>query len=310
MHLFGKKPKQQRSPAAPKAAFTLIELLVVIAIIAILAAMLLPALNKAKQKGTGAACISNERQLALGFVMYSDDNNNTIIGTLNMSIPQLGGGSHKMDGGGYWPWTDGPANGNPTLKNIQTSIAMTPMFVYCKNVGAYHCPGDFRSQLHAEGSTGWAWDSYSKPDGMNGEGFGRTGVTPAKKIADLKQPSRFLTFVEDGDPRGNHSEGTWDISVDPDGGAPGNPGGIDDVSVFHNNAGSMAFADGHAIIHKWLDAQTIDHNKRAANGENVSHNTGDSMPNGGRDAKFMAGSYAYSTSATSNRPWPPLWLSP
>ena len=101
------------SPAARRvkpAGFTLIELLVVIAIIAILAAMLLPALSAARARARAATCLSNQKQLANGVMMYLGDNN-------GYYIPSFLGDSSDYEG-----WA------HHTYKN------------YMNDPNVYHCP--------------------------------------------------------------------------------------------------------------------------------------------------------------------------
>src|SRR5689334_20860723 len=73
------QPVPQRPVRRDRDGFTLIEILVVIAIVAILAAMLLPALDKARQRGKAISCLNNLKQLVIASHLYAADNGGLLV---------------------------------------------------------------------------------------------------------------------------------------------------------------------------------------------------------------------------------------
>ena len=102
-----------------KSAFTLIELLVVIAIIAILAALLLPA-STGGRPGYNVRCLSNQKQIAIGFTMWKADNN----GQFPWQVSATNRGTMEYGSRGY------------AAPNFQI------LSNYCKWPNVFVCPSD------------------------------------------------------------------------------------------------------------------------------------------------------------------------
>lgn len=235
--------KPRRTVLSASFAFTLIELLVVVAVIAILAALLLPALQSAKAKAANARCLSNLKQVMVGWVLYADDYN-------QMMVPNAAG--NTVTG---FCWVD-PMYMDWDLSDANTNIDLLKQGLLApflnQGVGVYKCPADkvparngtrIRS-ISMNGQMGQAPD----PNGTTAPNY-NLGYRVYKKTTDILAPPPALAWVFADEHPGRINDGYSQVTMRV-------PVWVDYPASYHNGGGGFSFADGHVEIHRWLDPET------------------------------------------------------
>jgi prepilin-type N-terminal cleavage/methylation domain-containing protein/prepilin-type processing-associated H-X9-DG protein len=210
-------------------AFTLIELLVVIAIIALLMAILMPALNIAREQGKRAVCLSHLRQLTLGWILYAEDHDGKIPGA-NVTY------TSTPDWWVHWP----DAGTESTMEDWHKAIEEGQLYPYCKNVELFRCSNAPKRY----GLT------YAIVDSMNGycnwddADYSDLKIT---NINDIKRSSDRMVFLDESPP----SPGSFGIKYATE-------AWWDPPPKLHNKGTTFSFADGHSEFWKWKDPRTAE----------------------------------------------------
>ena len=252
---FTLQTKKERNTIMKK-HFTLIELLVVIAIIAILAAILLPALNSARERGRTASCVNNLKQIGTAFTMYGDDFNGDIV--LQAQVNRGWGSALTGKPNGAWGIKEGTPYINISdqeLRNKSTLVIACPSELVTVN---------FDLQKFGYGAP-WHRDNHPRYfDG--GDKNGILEFSPGGGLmihtSAVKAASDMLLLVDSISSAANRSSGytQWQfvdfINASPSIAGASKPG------LRHNGKMNVLMLDGHvtsgdkSLKSSWNPAQT------------------------------------------------------
>jgi len=242
--------------------FTLVELLVVIAILAILMALLLPVISRTRQKAQGVFCLNNLKQLGLSWASYSSDNSDKI--PPNNGDKQAG---YNPNVSPFYPltWCAGWLNNSIAVPdNTNTAYLMAShLWPYHKTLAVWRCPADKSTstfaghtlpRVRSMSMSCWLNKGQSQADAWRGQ----VSFKIIRRASDMTDPGAARTWVlmderEDGINDGLFCVNMW-------GSEPPDPSALmmgDYPASYHNGAGALNFADGHAEIHRWLDPRTM-----------------------------------------------------